>query len=101
MLGGAARHCRVDTDAALLRDLAAEIEWAKVSNVRPDDYPRLASESGRSIAGVDAATTARVMAAMIPGRSLAITVMIYSSTGESVSSISSFIVLKSLTGPKT
>ena len=28
--------CR--TDQATLRDLAGEIEWAKVSNVRPDDY---------------------------------------------------------------
>ena len=28
----------VDSDQALLRDLASEIEWAKVSNVGPDDY---------------------------------------------------------------
>ena len=27
-----------ETDQATLRDLASEIEWAKVSNVRPDDY---------------------------------------------------------------
>ena len=26
------------TDQATLRDLAGEVEWAKVSNVRPDDY---------------------------------------------------------------
>jgi DNA helicase II / ATP-dependent DNA helicase PcrA len=36
-LGEAARRSRVGTEQALLRDLAGEIEWAKVSNVRPDD----------------------------------------------------------------
>ena len=43
-----------------LRDLAGEIEWAKVSNVRPDDYaaasPRRAAAS---VDGYDAATVAR------------------------------------------
>ena len=63
MLSEAARQCRVDTDSAVLRDLASEVEWAKVSNVRPDDYVRLASSSGRAIAGLDAATTARVFGA--------------------------------------
>ena len=29
---------RSPTDQATLRDLASEVEWAKVSNVRPDDY---------------------------------------------------------------
>ena len=37
-----------------LADAAAEIEWAKVSQVRPDDYPRAAAAAGRSpAAGVD------------------------------------------------
>ncbi len=35
MVAGAARRLRVDSDQALLRDVASEIEWAKVSNVRP------------------------------------------------------------------
>ena len=30
-----------------LRDLASEVEWAKVSNVRPDDYAALAPARGR------------------------------------------------------
>jgi hypothetical protein len=32
----------VGTDRAVLRDLASEIEWAKVSNVAPDRYAELA-----------------------------------------------------------
>ena len=63
MLSEAVRRCRVDADSALLRDLAAEVEWAKVSNVRPDDYSRLAPEFGRSVAGLDAVTSGRVFAA--------------------------------------
>ena len=42
LLGNAARRNRVATDQATLRDLASEVEWAKVSNVRPDDYARVA-----------------------------------------------------------
>ena len=37
-----------------LSDAAAEIEWAKVSQVRPDGYARAAAAAGRSpVAGVD------------------------------------------------
>ncbi len=62
VVGTAARRNRVDTSPATLRDLASEIEWAKVSNVRPDDYPRVAPGKGREVAGVDPATIARVFA---------------------------------------
>ena len=62
MVAGAARRLRVQTDQALLRDLASEIEWAKVSNVRPDDYARVAGARGRSVTGQDLATVARVFA---------------------------------------
>lgn len=34
----AARKSGAGTDAATLRDLASEIEWAKASLIRPDDY---------------------------------------------------------------
>ena len=44
----------------MLRDLASEIEWAKVSNVRPDDYERVAPRRGREVSGLDAATVAHV-----------------------------------------
>ncbi len=62
LVGGAARRNRVETDQGTLRDLASEIEWAKVSNVRPDDYARVAPGRGRSVSGVDAATVAHVFA---------------------------------------
>ncbi|HZJ07253.1 MAG TPA: ATP-dependent DNA helicase UvrD2 [Nocardioidaceae bacterium] len=62
ILGNAARRNRVEVDKATLRDLAGEVEWAKVSNVRPDDYPAVAASRGRSVAGHDAATVARVFA---------------------------------------
>ena len=62
LIGNAARRNRVQTDQATLRDLASEVEWAKVSNVRPDDYPRIAEARGRSVTGQDPATVARVFA---------------------------------------
>ncbi|HET7195495.1 MAG TPA: ATP-dependent DNA helicase UvrD2 [Nocardioides sp.] len=60
MLATAARRCRLDADQALLRDLASEIEWAKVSNVHPDDYARVAPSRGRSVAGHGPETVARL-----------------------------------------
>ena len=60
IVAGAARRNRVDVSQALLRDLASEIEWAKVSNVRPDDYERLAPRRGREVSGLDAGTVAHV-----------------------------------------
>ena len=63
LLANAARRNRVDVDQATLRDLASEVEWAKVSNVRPDDYAGVAASRGRTVSGHDAATVARVFAA--------------------------------------
>ena len=62
LMGNAARRNRVETDQATLRDLASEVEWAKVSNVRPDDYASVAASRGRSVTGQDPATVARVFA---------------------------------------
>ncbi|HET8981498.1 MAG TPA: UvrD-helicase domain-containing protein [Pedococcus sp.] len=62
LMGNAARRNRVETDQATLRDLASEVEWAKVSNVRPDDYAGVATARGRTVAGHDPATVARVFA---------------------------------------
>ncbi len=61
LVGAAARRNRLPTDAATLRDLAGEIEWAKVSNVRPDDYPQVATDRRREVTGLDHAQVARVM----------------------------------------
>jgi DNA helicase-2/ATP-dependent DNA helicase PcrA len=60
LVAGAARRLRVQTDQAVLRDLASEIEWAKVSNVGPDDYPRVAERRGRAVAGLDHETVGRL-----------------------------------------
>ena len=62
LMGNAARRNRVETDQATLRDLASEVEWAKVSNVRPDDYASVATTRGRTVTGHDPATVARVFA---------------------------------------
>ena len=59
LVGRAASRNRVDTSPATLRDLAGEIEWSKVSNVRPEDYERVAEDKGREIS-VAPATVARV-----------------------------------------
>jgi DNA helicase-2/ATP-dependent DNA helicase PcrA len=60
VIAGAARRNRIEVDQARLRDLASEIEWAKVSNVRPDRYEELAPAKGREVSGLDAASVARV-----------------------------------------
>ena len=39
----AAQNMRLSTDRAAVRDLAAEIEWAKVSMLTPDTYPTRAA----------------------------------------------------------
>ncbi len=50
-------------DRLAVRDLAAEIEWAKVSLVTPDDYVRAAAAAGRpGAAGHDLTTVARLLA---------------------------------------
>ena len=61
LVGTAARRNRLQAQPATLRDLASEIEWSKVSNVRPDDYARVAAAKRRDPV-VDAATVARVFA---------------------------------------
>ncbi len=68
LLAGAARRCRVSADQALLRDVASEIEWAKVSNVHPDDYARIASSRGRSVTGQEPETVAQMFSAYEDGK---------------------------------
>ncbi|WP_174256009.1 ATP-dependent DNA helicase UvrD2 [Phytoactinopolyspora mesophila] len=63
IVGAAATRCRVATDRAVLRDLASEIEWAKVSNVLAEQYAAAATSAHREVGGVDAETVARVYAA--------------------------------------
>jgi len=48
LVSEAARRLRLAPSVSELRDAAAEIEWAKVSQVRPDDYQAASSKSGRT-----------------------------------------------------
>ena len=43
VVASAASSLGLPTDAAMLRDLAAEIEWAKVSNIHPEAYATVAA----------------------------------------------------------
>lgn len=59
----AARRLGLPSDRALVRDLAAEIEWAKVTMVRPAVYAERARSARRDeIGGLDADAVARVYA---------------------------------------
>ena len=48
VLAEVARGLRVRASGPELRDLAAEIEWAKVVQVRPDEYAEAAAKHGRT-----------------------------------------------------
>ena len=60
IVGAAAKANRLPTDQATLKDLASEIEWCKVSNIRPDDYAKLAPARGREVSGIDPLSVAKV-----------------------------------------
>jgi len=60
----AAARLGLSVDRLTVRDLAAEIEWCKVSLVEPDDYVRAAAYVDRPApAGYDRLTVARLIAA--------------------------------------
>jgi DNA helicase-2/ATP-dependent DNA helicase PcrA len=63
LLAEAARACRLRVERADLKDLAAEVEWAKVSNVRPEEYAVLAGRRGRGLASFGPDEVARVFGA--------------------------------------
>ncbi|WP_035812207.1 ATP-dependent DNA helicase UvrD2 [Jiangella gansuensis] len=63
LVGSAAARCRVPTDRTILRDLASEIEWAKVSNVRAESYIEAARVAHREVGGIDPENVAKVYAA--------------------------------------
>jgi ATP-dependent DNA helicase UvrD/PcrA len=51
IVGHAAGRARMGTDAATLRDLAGEIEWAKASLVAPAEYPGAVARLHREVPG--------------------------------------------------
>ncbi|MDS2171168.1 ATP-dependent DNA helicase UvrD2 [Nesterenkonia sp. CL21] len=59
LLTEAARRLHISTDRAALRDLASEIEWAKVSTLTPDSYLELAAHRPEP-GGVDHRTFAKL-----------------------------------------
>ncbi|WP_156252392.1 ATP-dependent helicase [Pseudactinotalea terrae] len=62
LIGEAAGRLGLAVDRIAIRDLAAEVEWAKVSMVTPDDYVRAASAAGRTdAAGHDLTTVSRLL----------------------------------------
>lgn len=61
LIAEACRRLRVRADPTTIRDLAAEIEWAKVSEVGVDEYSARAKQAGRSEVGdLEPALVARI-----------------------------------------
>ncbi|MDO5699321.1 MAG: ATP-dependent DNA helicase UvrD2 [Dermatophilus congolensis] len=61
LVAEAARRLRLTADRAFVRDLAAEIEWAKVSMLTEATYPQVAQAAGREAPGVDHLVMARLL----------------------------------------
>ncbi|MEV5709419.1 ATP-dependent DNA helicase UvrD2 [Actinoallomurus sp. NPDC052274] len=59
LVAEAARACRLSLGRTELRDAAAEIEWSKVTQTRPEDYPASAAKAGRT-PPADASDVARI-----------------------------------------
>nr|WP_231126808.1 ATP-dependent DNA helicase UvrD2 [Motilibacter aurantiacus] len=63
-VGEAASRLGLPTDRTSVRDLAGEVEWAKVTQTHRDDYERVAAAAGRvPPAGLAAAEVARLLGA--------------------------------------
>ena len=60
VVGEAASRLRMRFDRAAIRDLASEIEWAKVNLLTPETYAGSARTQGRDPAGIDLTAMARV-----------------------------------------
>lgn len=61
LVGAAAGRVGIRGDQALIRDLASEVEWAKVSTVKPDAYPSAASAANRQVADLTPTQVADVL----------------------------------------
>ncbi|WP_432586770.1 ATP-dependent DNA helicase UvrD2 [Streptomyces sp. HD1123-B1] len=61
LVAEAAARCRVRLDRNELRDVTGEIEWSKVTQTVPEDYPAASARSGRE-APRDPAEIARIYA---------------------------------------
>src|SRR5215203_3357819 len=64
LVAEAASRVRLATDRATVRDLAGEVEWAKVTMTDKDDYPAAAAKVGRAApAGLTPEAVVRLLAA--------------------------------------
>ncbi|HUP99050.1 MAG TPA: ATP-dependent DNA helicase UvrD2 [Aeromicrobium sp.] len=63
LVADAAKRIGVRADQSLLRDLSSEIEWAKVSNVRPSDYVAAAARARREVGDLEPGAVGSLMAA--------------------------------------
>ena len=61
LVGEAAGRLRLQVDRTGLRDLAGEVEWAKVSMLTPETYPAAARRAGRQPADLDVTAMARLL----------------------------------------
>lgn len=61
LVAEAAGRLRLGGDTSRLRDLLAEISWAKVSNVLPERYAEVAPTRGREVSGLEPVAVARVL----------------------------------------
>ncbi|MFC7304968.1 ATP-dependent DNA helicase UvrD2 [Streptomyces monticola] len=61
LVAEAAARCRIRLDRGELRDVTGEIEWSKVTQTVPADYPAAAAKSGREIPR-DPAETSQIYA---------------------------------------
>jgi len=62
LVAEAARRLRISAGLPELRDAAGEIEWAKVTQLRPEDYAAASVKAGRT-PPLDAAAVARIFTA--------------------------------------
>lgn len=64
LVGRAARSAGLSVDRLTVRDLASEIEWAKVTLVAPEDYVQFTTDTGRPApAGIERAQVVDVLRA--------------------------------------
>ncbi|EEH63659.1 HRDC domain protein [Gleimia coleocanis DSM 15436] len=62
LLSAACNRLGISIDKQLIRDFAAEVEWAKVSMIDPYDYPQVIAEQHRVVPGnLDATTMADLL----------------------------------------
>lgn len=73
LVGRAARAVGLSVDRLTVRDLASEIEWAKVALVAPEDYVQFTTDTGRpSPAGIERAQVVDVMRAYEDAKTAAV-----------------------------